>query len=1027
MRKLLSSLSVLLLFIGNVLAQERTITGTVTAQEDGLPLPGVSVRVKGTGSGTQTGANGNFSLRASGENPVLVFTYIGYTTQEVNVGTRSTVNVTLVSDAQQLGEVVVTALGVSRAERSIGYSVSEVSGEALVRSGEQNVIQGLAAKASGVQVTSSAGTPGASSKIVLRGPASFSGDNQPLIVIDGVPVNNDVNNITAGDDPYNGNLYGVQLSNRAIDINPEDIESVSILKGPAAAALYGQAAGNGAIIYTTKRGRARNGVGITFSSSVEFQNVNKLPELQNRYGQGASGAYTNATPNSWGPDLLAAGTPIFDNTDAFFKTGTSYNNNISLNGGNEKTAFRVSFGSTNINGIIPNSGYDRYTVRLTGDSELSSRIKVGGTVNYTNSSATRSQNGSNLAGVMLPLLRMPIGFDINNYQNPDGTNNNYFASYDNPLFSAYNNPYTDETDRIFGNIYGDAKLNNTFTLSLKVGSDAYGTVGNQIYAFSSRGNDYGDGSGQMNRTNVSFRNLYSDLLLKFNKKFGTSPFTISGLVGGNINYTQFQSSFQRGRDISIPNFYNFSSFKELYVSNNDTYRNSQALLADVTLDYGNILFLTLTGRNEWSTTFGKNSKGFFYPKADLSYVFSHLVKNQDILSYGKVRLAYSNVGIAPGVYDDRTYFTTPTIADGMTNGFSFPYMGQNGYAISNVISGFGLVPERNIGREVGLELKFLNGRIGLDATYYNQTSRDLLITQPVASTSGFAYKYNNIGKIRNTGVELGLNGDVFKGKDFAWNAAVNWSTNDNEVLELAPGVTELSVGSGFSDPQSFAIVGKPFGVFYMAKFQRDAQGNLLINPSSGLPLKEATQSEVGSPLPDWLMNINNSFSYKNVSFSFLWDIRQGGDIWNGTWQNLNFRGRTKESEARDQTYVIPGVYASGANAGQPNTTQLTGFQYYSNYLGGGGQSNELSVQDGSWIRLRSINLSYRFDTRKVLPKSSMQYIELGANMRNVLLFTDYKGVDPETSLTGSDQNLSGLDYFNNPSTRSLIFNLRVGF
>ncbi|WP_207421655.1 SusC/RagA family TonB-linked outer membrane protein [Desertivirga brevis] len=1027
MRKNLFSFFLLLLFITNVIAQERTITGTVTDKGDGLPLPGVSIRVKGGTTGTQTNANGKYTLRIPGDNTVIVFSYIGYSNQEVNTGTRTVVDVALGTDATQLGEVVVTALGVTRAERSIGYSVSKVSGEELTKSGEQNVIQGLAAKATGVQVTSSSGTPGASSKIVLRGPATFSGDNQPLIVIDGVPVNNDVNNETAGDDPYNGNLYGVQLSNRAIDINPEDIESVSILKGPAAAALYGQAAGNGAIIYTTKRGKARKGVGITFSSSVELQNVNKLPELQERYGQGANGAFANTTPNSWGPDLLATGAPTFDNLDAFFKTGTSYNNNISLNGGNEKTTFRLSFGSTNMEGIIPNSKFDRYSLRLTGDSELSSRIKVGGTVNFTSSIANRSQNGSNLSGVMLPLLRMPIGFDINNYQNPDGTNNNYFANYDNPLFSSYRNPYKDETNRVFGNVYGDAKISDVFTLSLKVGSDAYGTLGDQIYAFSSRGNDYGDGSGQVNRTNVTFRNLYSDLLLKFDKKFGNNNFRVSGLLGGNINYSQFQSSFQRGRNISIPNFYNFSNFSELYVSNRDNYQRSRALLADVTLDYKNLLFLTLTGRNEWSSTFGKNSDGFFYPKADLSYVFSHLLKNRDIVSYGKVRFAYSNVGISPSVYADRTYYSTPTIADGMTNGFSFPYFGQTGFAISNVISGFGLVPERNIGKEAGLEMKFLNERIGLDLTYYNQTSKDLLLSQPVASSSGFAYKYNNIGKIRNQGLEIGLSGDVIKTKDFNWNAVVNWSKNKNEVLELAPGVTELQVGSGFSDPQSFAIVGKPFGVFYMSKFQRDESGNLLISPSSGLPLKEATQSEVGNPLPDWLMNINNTFSYKNVSFSFLWDIRKGGDIWNGTWQNLNFRGRTKESEARDQTYIIPGVYASGANAGQPNTTQLTGFQYFSNYLGGGGQSNELSVQDGSWVRLRSVNLSYRFNAPKILSRASVQYVELGANLRNVLLFTDYKGVDPETSLTGSDQNLSGLDYFNNPSTRSVIFNLRVGF
>jgi TonB-linked SusC/RagA family outer membrane protein len=1002
-KRLLNLFMFLLLSISQLVAQDRNITGTVTAEEDGLPLPGVSVRIKGQQIGTQTGADGKFSISAPSNSTALEFTYIGYATKEVALGSGNVYNVALAVDSKQLSEVVVTALGVSKSERSIGYSVSKVSGDELVKSGEQNIIQALAAKATGVQITSSSGTPGASSKVVLRGPASFQGDNQPLIVVDGVPINNSVNNETAGDDPYNGNLYGVQLSNRAIDINPEDIESVSILKGPAAAALYGQAAGNGAIIYTTKRGVNRQGIGVTFSSSVEAQTVNKLPKLQSRYGQGSNGVYSAATPNSWGPDLLQTGAPIYDNNDAFFKTGMSYNNNLSLNGGNDVTTFRMSFGSSNIGGIVPNSDFNRYSVRLTGDTELSKRIKVGGTINYVNSNATRMQNGSNLSGIMLPLLRMPVDFNINNYINEDGTNNNYFANYDNPLFSANQNPYTDETDRVVGNAYTDIKLNDVFALTWRVGSDSYKTLGRQIYAYSSRGNDYGDGSGQVNRTNVSFRNLYTDLLLKFNTKFGANKdFTVSGLIGGNFNYSQFQSSFERGRGIAIPGFYNFSGFSELYVSDNDWYRNNRALFADVTVDYKNIVFLTMTGRNEWSSTFGKDSKGFFYPKADLSYVFSHLLKDQSVVSYGKVRFAYSNVGISPGVYADRTYYSTPLIADGMTNGFSFPYQGQNGYAISSTLYGLGLVPERNVGLEAGLDMRFLDGRIGLDATYYEQKSTDLLISQPVAPTSGFEYKFNNIGKLRNRGIELGINGDIFRGP-FSWNAAVNWSKNTSEVLELAAGVTEVSVGSGFSDPQSFAIVGKPFGVFYGAKFSRDANGNLLIDPASGLPVKDATQQELGNPTPDWLMNINNSFSYKNISFSFLWDFRKGGEIWNGTWQNLNFRGRTLETEARDQDYVIPGVYASGPNAGQANTTTLTGFQYFSNYLGGGGSTNELSIQDGSWVRLRSVNLAYRFDLTKNT-KSPVQFVEVGASMRNVLLFTDYKGVDPETSLTGSDQS-----------------------
>ncbi|MGV8879360.1 MAG: SusC/RagA family TonB-linked outer membrane protein [Sphingobacteriaceae bacterium] len=1025
-----------MLSITQVLAQERTVTGTVTAQEDGLALPGVSVKVVGTQIGTQTGADGRFTLQVPENNASLVFTYIGYTSQTLAVATQSVVDIALVVDAKQLGEVVVTALGISKAERSIGYSVSTVAGDDLVKAGEVNAIEGLAAKASGVVVTSSSGTPGASTKIILRGPSSFSSDNQPLIVIDGVPMDNSVNNINAGDNPYNNTLGGPQTPNRALDINPEDIESVSILKGPAAAALYGQSAGNGAIIYTTKKGKARKGVGINYSSSVDFTNVSNLPKLQYQFGQGSGGAFSSATGNSWGEDLVAAGKPVYHNVENFFQTSNIFNNNLSLTGGNETTTFRMSFGSTNQTGVIPDSKLNRYSVRMTGDSKLTKSITVGGTLSYTNTNIQAPSNGSDLSGVMLPLLRMPAGFDGSKYYDQETKSQiQYFSAYDNPLFSAKYNPYNEENNRVIGNAYVDAKLNNIFSVSWKVGTDAYSTAGRKVYALTSAGNDDGDGSGQVNRTGIDFRNLYSDLLLKFKKSFGQeNAFTINGLIGGNYTYSQFQTSFARGKQLTVNDYYNFNSAKNLFVSNAESYQNSKALFADATIDYKNIVFLTLTGRNEWSTTFGRDGKGFFYPKADVSYVFSHLLPNQNILSFGKVRFAYSNVGISPSPYNTGRVFAVPNIADGLTNGLNFPYLGTlPGFAISSTLLDAELKPERNTGLEAGLELKFLNNRISFDGTFYQQTSEDLLILQPIAASSGYQSYYHNIGKMRNRGVELSLNANVIEQSDFNWNLNVNWSKNVNTVLELAPGVTQLQLGSGFTDPSSYAIVGKPFGVLYGSKFSRDDAGNVLIDPANGLPITADELGDQGNPAPKWLAGLNNSFTYKSWSFSFLWDFRKGGTIWNGTWANLNFRGKSEASAARNETYVVPGVNASGPDAGKPNTKEISGFSYFSQYLGGSGATNELAFQDGSWARLRSIDLSYRFNIQKNNPKSALQYVELGANARNLILFTKYTGVDPETSLTGSgvdsggSQNLSGYDYFNNPGTKSFIINLRVGF
>jgi len=1030
---LLVSLCFLVLCITQVFAQNRTVTGTVTAKDDGLPIPGVTVKIKGTSTGVPTDVNGKYSIDAP-VGSTLVFSFISYLNQEAVVTAGGVINVSLVQDNKQLNEVVVTALGVTKSEKSVGYSVSTVKGDDLVKSGEANIVEGLAAKAPGVVINSSSGTPGASSKVILRGPATFNGDNQPLIVVDGVPIDNNVNYINAGDNPYDNRLSGAQLSNRAIDINPDDIESVSILKGPAAAALYGQAAGNGAILYTTKKGKNRKGLGVNYSSTAQFDKVSKLPKLQYRYGQGSGGKYSSATANSFGEDLVADKVPTFNNVDNFFKTGTTYNNNISITGGNEKTTFRMAVGADNIHGIIPESYLSRYNFRLTADSKLNDHITIGGTMNYTNTDSQSPSGGSDLSGVMLALLRMPAQFDGRNYINPDGTQHSYFSSYDNPFFSTKYNPFTEENNRLVGNGYIDAKLNDIFTLSFKLGVDSYHTTDQKIYALSSLGNDNADGTGQVNRINVDFRSLYSDLLLKFKKSFGAdNAFTLNGLAGGNLNYSQSSNDFERGRNLAIANFYNLASASDLYASDGQGYQKSEALLADLTFDYKSLIFLTLTGREEWSSTFGKDSKGFFYPKADLSYIFSSLIKDQSVVSYGKVRVAYSNVGISPATYQNRTYFTAPLVADGFTNGLGFPYIGpdqagHSGYAIGATAASTDLRPERNEGLEAGLEMRFLNDRLGIDATVYQQTSHDLLISQPVSPSSGFQYYFHNIAQIRNRGVEIALTGTPVKvANGLTWNVTVNWSKNTNIVQKLAPGVDQFAVGNFFSEPQSYAIVGKPFGALYGYAFERNADGKVLIDPGTGLPIQATQNSMLGDPNPSWLANVNNEFMYKGFSFSFLWDFRKGGTLWDGTWQNLNFRGKSIESLNRTQTYVIPGVIASGPNAGQANTQAISGTTYIQKYLGGNGQTNELAMQSGSWIRLRSVNLSYRFDLAKNHPGSAIQYIDLGIGLRNIFLSTPYKGVDPETSLTGSSANATGLDYYNNPGTKSGSFTLKVGF
>lgn len=1021
-KNLLFTVMLMLLQVA-IFAQSREVKGTVKDSKTNETVPGATVLVEGTTVATSTNEKGEFTINVEGEGKKLIISSIGYVTQIVPAD-KDVIVVSFAPNTTLLKETVITALGVSKEKKSLGYSVSEVSGDEVRRSGEGNVIEGLAAKAPGVNVIGSGGTPGASSKITLRGPSDFSGSNQPLIVIDGVPMDNSTNAAAAGDAPFNPNLQGVNESNRAIDINPEDIESVTILKGPAAAALYGSRAGNGAIIYTTKRGKAGKGLGATYSSSFEIAKVSKLPELQETYGQGNGGVYSGTTANSWGPTVSSMGKEARNPYNDFFKTGYTVNNNVAVYGGNETTSLRLGVGNTNQTGVVPNTAFKRTSIRLTTDSKLTNQLTAGGTIDYGNTQVKRAQNGSNLSGVMLSLTRTPVSFDMRDYINGDGTQNQYYAAYDNPLFTAYKNPYTDQTNRILGNVYLDYKPLESLSFVWKVGTDVYTTNTQQIYALNSLGNDNADGTGQINKTSYSFRNLYTDLIMKYNKQL-TKDIGFDGLIGYNFIYNESEYLFTRGRKLNVPDNYNLGNASEYYASNSASYQKVNSAFIDMTFDFKRMLYLTLTGRNEWNTAFGKNGKSFFYPKADVAWVFSETVKLPTWFSFGKVRVAYSSVGIAPDPYTDRTYYGVPFYTDGFTNGNTLPYLGQSGYAISSTLGNANLKPETVVGLEGGVDLRFFTGRLTFEATLYNQTSKDLLILQPTAASSGYTARYVNAGEMVNKGIELALGADIIKTEHFNWNMNVGWSTNKNKVTKLTNGVEQFNIEIGFGDPSSYAIVGQPYGVFYGTTWKRNGNGDLLLD-ADGLPQMNPVAEKIGDPNPDWLMNINNTLTYKAWSFNFLWDFRHGGDIWNGTKSSLNYRGKTKDSEDREGTYTIEGIYDEGTpNAGQASSASIDAFSYYAYYKGQLG-AGENAIEDGSWVRLRTVGLSYRFDLTKKEKKQTFKYVELGVSGRNLLLFTKYSGVDPETSLTGAGSNISGYDYFNNPGTKSFFFNLKVG-
>ena len=1025
-RKKLLFTALFLLFQFAIFAQSRTIKGTIKDSKTNETIPGATVLVEGTTTATIADAKGQYSITVEGEGKKLIISSLGYLTQTV-AADKDVIDISFVENATMLKETVVTALGVSKEKKSLGYSVSEVSGDDVRKSGETNIIEALAAKAPGVEVVGSGGTPGASTKITLRGPTDFSGANQPIIVIDGVIMDNSTNTPTPGDAAFNMNLQGVSESNRALDINPDDIESVSILKGPAAAALYGSQASNGAIIYTTKRGKSGSGFGATFSSSVGIDKVSNLPKLQEVYGQGSGGVSSTATSNSWGPKLAdgVARDPYKD----FFQTGYTYNNNAAIYGSTDKSSIRLSVGNTNQSGIVPNSSLKRTTVRLTADTKLSEKLTVGGTVDYTNTAGVRIQNGSNLAGSMLTLTRTPVDFDIRNYQNPDGTQRQYYAYYDNPLYSAYKNPYTDQTNRMLGNIYLDYKILNNLSVNWKVGTDAYNTITKQVYAISSFGNDNSDGTGQVNNTSYQFRNVNSDVIVKYNKQL-TKDIGLDALLGYNFKYIESSSIFARGRTLTVPGFYNLSNASELYSSNSESYEKQNAAYLDATVNYKRWFYLNLTGRNEWTTALGKKSKGYFYPKVDLSWVFSETFKLPKWFSFGKIRAAYANVGIGPSPYSTKTYYSVPIFTDGYTNGNTLPYLGQAGLAQSTALGNPNIKPERVEDAEVGFNLSFLNNRVTLDFTYYNETSKDLLIYEPVAASSGYTSRYVNAGTMTNKGIELAIGITPVQTKNFNWTINGGWSQNKNKVTFLADGVQQFNYEVGFGGLGSYAIPGQPYGVFYGSTWKRNGNGDLLLD-ANGLPQVSATASVVGNPNPKWLMNINNTFTYKALTFGFLWDIRDGGDIWNGTEQSLNTKGKSAATADRNSTYDISGVYDAGTpNAGQAHTTHLPGYDGsgadYFTYFKGQNGADESAIQNGGWVRLRSVSISYRFDLTKKEKKYVFKYVDFGVSGRNLLLFTKYTGVDPETSLTGAGSNIKGFDYFNNPGTKSFLINLKFG-
>lgn len=1062
MKKL--SLLILTLFcaVGMALAQ-RTVSGVVT-DSGGEALIGADVYVENSTLGTVTDFDGSFSIDVPEGTTQLLVSYIGYQTQNVDITSGNDFNISLV-EGEVLDEVVVTAGGLERNKARIGYALQNVDAEELVAAKQVNLVDALNGKATGVAVTSSSGSPGASSNIIIRGATSINGTNSPLFVVDGIPIDNsEIGNGTGG----------VDQSNRAIDINPNDIADMTILKGPSATALYGVRAANGAIVITTKKGKAgKPKVEITASYSAD--RANKFPERQSTYAQGTNGVYrdpSTAEGGSWGPKLTdleydnrikndydtrgllvpkgkGTGEPaIAFDPYTFFVTGNAYELNASVSGGTENGLnYYISGGRLTSSGIVPNATFNRNTFRVNVGTNITERLSVGMNMGYTQSGGNRIQRGSNIKGVMLGLLRNTPTFDIGNgkegraaaddvssyiRKSDDGQRSYRAGVYDNPYWTVNKNPSSDDVNRVIGSLFSTYKITDALSFGVRAGVDTYTDRRNFAIDINP-----GRDAGSVGQRVYSNRDINGDAFLSYNS-YLTDDLSLAATVGLNAYDHDFVSQGADGTTLAAPNFYHISNASD--VTALEGFAKKRLYGAYGTFDFGfkDFAFLNLTGRNDWSSILPVDNNTFQSYSAALGLVLTELFEiDRNILDYAKLRASYGKVGNDGGdafIYaTTNTYTSTEINGDGFISEIEFPAYSLNSFERSTVLANPNLQPEATTVTELGGEFKFLKGRLGLDVNHFDSRSSGQIIEVTLSAATGYESAIQNTGDITSKGWEISLTGTPVRKNDFEWNIGANYTSIKTVVESLTEGVNAIGL-AGFTSTSAQAIAGQPFSAIYGDGFQRTDDGRVIVG-SDGWPLASATKSVLGDPNPDFTLGLNNSFTYKGVTLSALLDIRQGGDVWCGTCGIIDYFGTSKQSaDEREDVVVFDGVVKTGTDdAGNPvyaeNTvavplaTDNTRGNYRRKY--GFGGISEMNIYDASWIRLRTVSLAYS------LPASLFNNVAIGGARvsvtgRNLWLSTKYPGIDPETNLTGAS-NGYGLDYFNMPNTKGVTASVQLTF
>ena len=1050
--------------ISNSWAQERSVSGKVSSIDDSSGLPGVNVVIKGTTTGTITDFNGNYKLNVS-DGSVLVFSFIGYTTEEVEVGSRAIIDVQLSSDVKQLSEVVVTAFGVEREKKALGYAVQEIGSDELVKGQTRSALQSLQGKVAGVQIGNASGALGASTTVVLRGTSSLTGSNQALFIVDGVPINNANNN-------SGGVLAGaVDGGNAANDVDPENIASVTVLKGASASALYGSRAANGVIIITTKKGKDTKGkINVDVNSSLTFDRVLMLPELQNQFGQGQQGdnqSFLN-DQESWGDEFdyklrpygiivgdrtspfynqqrVKTYAPLEDNLREFWEIGKSWNNGVALSGGTEQASFRLSFSDLDQTGVVPETGLRRNTVSFTGATKMSDKFNASASMNYVhqdNDLAVNGQGGQSPYNQVIQTSRSVSILeqkDLNNDFN--GVDWYYTPFIQNPYFNLLNDSYTKKTNRVYGNFTMNYKPIEMLTLTARVGSDVIGDDRSRYrerrIASPISPNSGADDQGFVREESYTNRQTDINFIATINKDL-TNDLNLNFLAGYNFNQRDSRAFLASVNSTSLPEFHNIgNSAANPVVGEAKTMRRLMGAYAQLDLSYKGYLFLGATFRNDWSSTLPEANRSFNYPGVNLGFVLTDAVDLgiDNIVSFAKFRVSYAEVGNDAPVYSTQSVFIAAPLIAGNFGQTQFPLNGVAGFTESNTIGNPELRPELTKEKEVGADIRFFNGRFNIDAAYFDKISSEQIVAAAAPPSSGYSTQILNVGEISNKGVELVVSGTPLKlSNGLELNLSVNYTKIENKVLSLNEGAKDLTIGVGLAAFPLKAVVGQPYGVFEAPTALRDPNGNYIVD-GNGLPQQAPNPAQFGTIQPDWLGGITGSLSFKGFTLSATIDHKEGGKVYSRTKGQVYFNGTAEETAFNNrEQFIVPfSVVDNGDGTYSPNTTPLTyasnNIRGYWNAINGFG---EVLIIDASYTKLREMSISYALP-KSLLGKTPFTSANVSIFGRNLWMHTPDTNtyIDPEVNSfsggNGNNGNLQGFEFGTVPSTSSYGASVRLSF